>query len=404
MAKTKTKRPRFRYKIRDGQGQIKVGRAEAPNSAAVRKLLQDRGYSIISVTEEQPFWKSASVGGVSPRFRSIMYREIATMLKAGVSITQAIDIAAETPSKYLHRVLREVYHSLENGFALSVAMSSHPKVFPDVEVGVVRAGEATGNLAKVLEELSAATERSAEFTSRVRNAMVYPVIVIIVMAIVGVVILVKVIPPIKNIFESLSVELPWTTRTLLAFTDFLVHRWYVMIGILLVLFLALRSYFQTKRGKRMGSTLALKIPVFGPLNREVFLARFNRTLALLITAGVPIIQAVDIIAETTSNIIFEDALKTLRLSLEQGAAITTSMQKNPYFPRLMTQLLFVGQQSGDLSGSATTLANYYEETVDNKLRTLSVLIEPFIILALGAAVLFVILAVLQPIYSLTNAF
>jgi type IV pilus assembly protein PilC len=367
-------------------------------------LLEERGYTIISVTEQQKGLARFDLKRVSAKDRSIMYREISTMLKAGVGITQAIEIAAETPNKKLQRVLREVYRSLENGFPLSVAMASHPKTFPTVEVGVIRAGEATGNLSRVLDELSVTTARSAEFNSRVRGAMVYPAFIVVVMVIVGAIILTKVIPPLQDIFASTESELPLSTRALLALTDFLVYRWYLLIVLIAGFIVALRLFLLTKKGQDVASYLALNFPIFGNLTRQVYLARFNRTLALLIGAGVPIIESVDIIAESTGNTIFRRSLSQLRTSLEQGSAISSTLQKSKYFPKLMTQLLFVGQQSGDLGGSASTLAEYFEGEVDAKLRTLSSLIEPFIIVLLGGAVAFIIISVLQPIYDLTGQF
>ena len=400
---TKTARPFFRYKVKDEKGHTRSGRATG-TLAAVRKLLQSRGYTIISIVEEQSAISRFSSGKVSAKDRSIMYRELSTMLKAGVGITQAIDIAAETPNKRLRKVMTQIHHSLENGFALSVAMAGQPKTFPEVEIGVIRAGEATGNLVKVLDDLSTSTARSAEFGGKVRGAMIYPAFILIVMVIVGAIILTKVIPPIKDIFISQATELPVSTKILLAITDFLINQWALLIGILVGCALVTKLFMMTKLGREVGSYIGLHFPIFGPLTQQVYLARFNRTLSLLLSAGVPILEAVGIIADSTANTIFRRTLKLLMRSLEQGAAVTSTMQDNRYFPKLMTQLLFVGQQSGDLGGSASTLADYFEQEVDSKLRTFSALIEPFIIVILGGAVAFIVISVLQPIYSLTGSF
>lgn len=399
-----TKKIQYRYKVKDQKGKVRVGRALAFEAASVRKLLEERGYTIISVVEQKKGLKNFGLGKVSAKDRSILYREVSTMLKAGVGITQAIDIAAETPNKRLKQIMREVYKSLENGFPLSVAMAGHPKIFPEVEIGVIRAGEATGNLSKVLDDLSETTARSAEFIGKVRGAMIYPAFILVVMVIVGFIILTRVIPPIKDIFDSTESALPLSTQLLLSFTDFLIFQWYWLIAGVVVFVVLLRLFLMTRSGKETASFLALNFPLFGVLTRQVYLARFNRTLSLLIRAGVPIIESVDIIADSTTNTIFRRALRGLRNSLEQGSAISTTLQKNRYFPRLMTQLLFVGQQSGDLGGSASTLAEYFEGEVDVKLRTFSALIEPFIIVVLGGAVAFIIISVLQPIYNLTGQF
>lgn len=396
---------RFRYRVKDAKGRIQQGRAFAANIGQVRRLLVSRGLTIIFVNEEKSWLSRIKLfKGVSAKDRSIVYRELATMLKSGVSITQAISIASETPNKRLKQVLRDVEHSLENGFPLSVAMAGHDKVFPTVEIGVAKAGEATGNLSKVLDELSTQTARSAEFTGRVRGAMIYPAFIVVVMVIIGSVIMTKVIPPIKEIFSSTGTELPVSTKILLKFTDILVNDWVWLVLGLAVFSVIVRLLLGTRVGRVFSSKLVLSFPVFGPLTQQVYLAQFNRTMALLINAGVPIIESVEIIADSTSNITFQRALTSLMRSLEQGAAISTSLQTNKYFPRLMTQLLYVGQQSGDLGGTAGTLADYFESEVDAKLRTFSALIEPFIIVILGLAVGFVIISVLQPIYNLTGSF
>lgn len=400
---TKTARPFFRYKVKDEKGHIRVGRATGTLSA-VRRLLQNKNYTLISIIEEQSALRKFSAGRVPAKDRSIMYRELSTMLKAGVGITQAIDIAAETPNKRLRRVMLEIHKSLENGFALSVAMAGQPKTFPEVEIGVIRAGEATGNLVKVLDDLSTSTARSAEFVGKVRGAMIYPAFIFVTMIIVGAIILTKVIPPIKDIFSSQETELPVSTKILLSLTDFLINEWAWLIGGVIILLISLRLFVATKPGREASSYFILHFPIFGSLNLQVYLARFNRTLALLLGAGVPILEAVGIIADSTTNIIFQRTLKLLMRSLEQGAAVTSTMQNNKYFPKMMTQLLFVGQQSGDLSGSASTLADYFEQEVDAKLRTFSALVEPFIIVILGGAVAFIVISVLQPIYNLTGSF
>lgn len=367
-------------------------------------MLESKNYVVLSVLEEQSALKRLSFGKVSAKDRSIMYRELSTMLKAGVGITEAIDITGETPNKRLRKVMLEIHKRLENGFPLSVAMAGQPKTFPEVEIGVVRAGEATGNLVKVLDDLSTATARAAEFVGKVRGAMIYPAFIFVVMIIVGVIILTKVIPPIKDIFTSTATELPVSTKALLAITDFIINKWVLMIGLIVGLLVTGRLFLLTRPGKEFGSYFSLHFPVFGKLNQQAYLARFNRTLALLLSAGVPILEAMGIIADSTTNLIFQRTLKQLMGSLEQGAAVTSTMQKNKYFPKMMTQLLFVGQQSGDLGGSASTLADYFEGEVDAKLRTFSALIEPFIIVVLGAAVAFIVISVLQPIYNLTGSF
>jgi len=397
------RRSNYRYRVKNSRGKIITGRATAQTPNQVRKVLEGKGYTVLAIFQEKNALAGLGWKKISSKDRSILYRELSTMLKAGISITQAIEIGSDTPNKKLKKVLSEVYQSLENGFPLSVAMASHPTVFPEVEVGVIKAGEATGNLARVLHQLAETTNRSADFSSRVRGAMIYPIFIVVVMIGVGFLIMARVIPQIKEIFVSSGAELPATTRFLLSFTDLIRNGWQIGLVGLALLIVLLRLFFLTKPGRRFGSYLALNVPVVGKLNQRVFLAHFNRTLSLLVGSGVPIIQAMQIITESTVNTIYRSSLVELIKSLEQGSAVSVSLQRNKYFPKLMTQLLFVGQQSGDLGGSATTLADYFESEVDETMRGFSALIEPFIIVLLGVTIGFIVLAVLQPIYNLSGA-
>jgi type IV pilus assembly protein PilC len=394
----------FVFKARDAKGRLVNGKVVSSSAELVLKEIQKKGLKNIKV-HQQGHWQDVMLKfSIKARDRSLFYRQIATMLKAGVSITQAIEITRQTPNKSFKRILGEVSLGLENGYPFSKCLENYPQIFPKIEIGVLKAGEATGKMEAVLEELSKEVATSASFVAKVRGAMMYPLFILVVLGIVGVIVMTKIIPSISVIFKDQNLALPLSTQLLIATSDILIHRWYLFILGIVGIVALVKGILVTKQGKNGFSWLALNFPVFGQLQREVFLARFNRTFSLLLMAGVPIIESINIISTMTSNVIYHELVLKLSKSLEQGSPISTTMKTSKYIPNLMTQLLYVGQQTGDLSGMCDTLAAYYEEEVENKLRTFSSLLEPFIFVVLGGGVGFVVISILTPIYSLVNVF
>lgn len=392
------------FKAKDDKGKIVTGKSASPSSRMVEKELEKHGLHLISLQPQTKWYDYFLAFTIRVRDRSIFYRQLAVMLKAGITITHAIEITKQTPNKYFYRVIEEISEALENGHPLSWSLGNYPRIFPQIDLGIIKAGEATGKLDVVLKELSVEAAKSAAFNSKVRNAMIYPAFIVVVLVAVAIVVMVKIIPPIKEIFDDAKVPLPFATQVVIGVSTFIIEKWWLALIIIAVFIGGLKLLIMTKKGKELWSSLKLNLPIFGQLQREVFLARFNRTFAMLLRAGVPIIEAVNIVGDMTSNVIYRRIVAKLSGSLEQGAPITSTLQSSKYFPMMMTQLLYVGQQTGDLSGMCETLAEYYEEEVENKLKTLSSLLEPLIIVVIGFGVAFVVVSVLSPIYNMTEVF
>ncbi len=394
----------FTFKAHDPKGQLVFGKVASSDINQVKKDVENRGLKVVSIAEKNKWQDKFLQFSVKPRDRSLLYRQLTTMLKAGVSITQAVGIASQTPNKSLKRVLEEISLGLENGFPLSRSLDNYPNIFPSIETGVLKAGEATGKMEVVLNELSDEVATSASFVAKIRGAMMYPIVIVVVMVVVIFIVMTKIIPSISSIFKEQNLSLPLQTQILVGMSDFMTKYWYVVIlGIVAMVVLG-KLFVATRIGKQTKSIISINFPVFGVLVREVFYARFTKTFSLLLMAGVPIIEAVNILSTITTNTIYQDLVKSLSASLEQGAPISSVLKKSKYFPPLMSQMLFVGQQTGDLSGMCDTLASYYEEEVDNKLKVFTSLLEPFIFVFLGGGVGFVVISILGPIYSLVNVF
>ena len=394
----------FTFKAHDAKGQTVNGKVASSDIAQVKKDVENRGLKVINIAEKNKWQDKLLPFSIKPRDRSLWYRQLTTMLKAGVSITQSIQITQQTPNKSLSRVLQEMSLGLENGYPLSRCMDNYPMVFPSIETGVLKAGEATGKMDIVLNELSNEVATSASFVAKIRGAMMYPMFIMVVMVIVIFIVMTKIIPSITGIFTEQNMALPMQTQILMAMSTFMVKFWYLLIVGILVMVGATKGFLLTNIGKKTKSSISINFPVFGTMVREVFYARFNRTFSLLLLAGVPIIEAINILATITTNTIYRDLVHSLATSLEQGSPISTVLRKSKYIPPLMSQMLFVGQQTGDLAGMCDTLADYYEEEVDNKLKTFTSLLEPFIFVVLGGGVGFVVISILGPIYSLVNVF
>lgn len=394
----------FTFKAHDAKGQIVNGKVASSDIAQVKKDVENRGLKVINIAEKNKFQDKFLQFSIKPRDRSLLYRQITTMLKAGISITQAIQITQQTPNKALSRVLQEMSLGLENGYPLSRCMDSYPNVFPSIETGVLKAGEATGKMEIVLNELSSEVATSASFVAKIRGAMMYPMVIMIVMVVVIFVVMTKVIPSISSIFIEQNLTLPMQTQILISMSTIMTKYWYWIIIGMIVLVSIVKVFLTTRIGKETKSNISVNFPIFGTLVREVFYARFNRTFSLLLMAGVPIIEAINILSTITTNTIYQKLVLSMSKSLEQGSPISTVLRKSKYFPPLMSQMLFVGQQTGDLAGMCDTLADYYEEEVDNKLKVFTSLLEPFIFVFLGGGVGFVVISILGPIYSLVNAF
>lgn len=394
----------FTFKAQDKNDHEVEGEVASVSMQQAIKDLEKQGLKVVYLKPKSGFLDNIQAITISTRDRSVMYRQLSTMLKAGISITQAIDICRHTPKKYLAKILGEIQSGLENGYPLSRCMENYPKVFPSVDLGVIRAGEATGKMESVLSELALQSSRTASFVSKVKGALMYPTVILVVLIIAGIVVMTKIIPPIKEIFEQQKSALPPTTSILIGLSDFLVNQWWLFIIIVIILILALYIFSKTIPGRKIFSALQLNFPVLGTLQREVFYARFTRTFAMLMKSGVPIIQSINIAATLTTNVIFLKLLARLAKSIEQGAPITNALSGSKYSPPLMTQMLYVGQQSGDLSGMCQTLADYYEEEVDTKLKSFAALIEPIVLVAVGVAVGFVVISIMQPLYNLTSVY
>jgi type IV pilus assembly protein PilC len=398
----------FEYKVRDKAGKIKTGKLEAETQAQVAAKLKTMGYAPVSINQTGVgLQKEIKIPGFTPKVKlkdlAVFSRQFATMINSGLSLLRALNILTEqTENKELARVLREVRNEIETGNSLSAAMGKHPNVFPPLMVNMCKAGEVGGFLDTVLLQIAANYEAEVKLRGKVKAAMTYPVVVFVIAILAVVGMLLFIVPVFVGLFADFDSELPAPTR----FLVFLSGLMKIIAPLGLVAFLALFfSWPKLKRKDRVRNVLdplKLKVPVFGNLFRKIALARFSRNLGTMMKSGVPILQSLDIVADTTGNVVLERALREVQDSVRQGEALAAPLLNHPVFPPMVVQMMSVGEDTGALDTMLHKIAEFYDQEVEATTEALTALIEPLMIVVIGSIIGAMIVALYMPIFSLMN--
>jgi len=394
--------PNFAWKGRSSSGQIREGVMVAVNKMEVISNLRRQRIMPTSVTEKGKEVALPKLrGGVSQKELAVFTRQLSFMIDAGLPLNQCFEIlGSQQENKTFQKVLFQVRQDIEGGSSLTDALRQHPKVFDALYCNMISAGEAGGILDTVLQRLSVQIEKAVKLKRAVKSAMVYPVAVITIAIIVVIVILWKVIPTFAALFEGLGAQLPLPTRITIAISEFLGNYILYLLGVLVILFFALRYYYGTYRGRRVIDKITLKIPVLGMVMRKIAIARFCRTLGTLISSGVPILDAMEITAKTSGNAIIEDGILSARKSVEEGKTIADPLRDTNLFPGMVIHMISVGEQTGELDAMVSKVADFYEDEVDASIANLLALLEPIMIVFLGATIGGIVISMYMPMFSL----
>lgn len=339
---------------------------------------------------------------VSLRERAVFAKELSTMLTAGLHLAMALEIIIkQTRNPYFRRVIMAIHKELVEGKAFSMVIARFPDVFDRVFVNIVRAGEQSGQLELVLKQLAKQLAQQYTFTSRLKTALIYPSFVIAAMIAVAILATVKIIPPLRIIFEESKLEIPATTRFVIGLSDFVIHSWYVLIVGLIILLLVVRFTASTERGALLVDRALLKDP-FG-LSQRLYLARFARNLGMMLGAGIPIVDAVKVVAEVVGNRIYKSILLQVARELERGMPMSVYLQRSRFFPAFISQMIVVGEQTGQLDQVLLSLADFYEEESESSISNLTALFEPVVIVIIGVGIGFLVYSIIIPIYNLAQA-
>lgn len=397
----------FTYKVRDRTGRLVEGQLEADSMALVATRLREMGYTPISI-EPRPLGalnRDVRIPVLSNRVRlkdlAVATRQLATMINAGLTLVRSLGILAEqTTSKELRSVLGAVRLDVEHGSSLSEALSRHPNAFSPLYVSMVRAGEIGGTIDLVLLEIARTVEKQLELRRRVRSAMTYPVIALVIVLMLLAAMLLFVVPSFKRMYDSLHGQLPVPTRILLDVSHVATHLFYIVIPAIIALAVAFGYWKRSPRGKPVWDRFALRPPVFGKLVHKISLARMSRTLASLVKAGVPILESLDIVAETCGNTVVGGAVHGAKAAVKQGETISRGLGQHPVIPQMVVHMISSGEQTGALDTMLDKVAEFYEGEVAATVDALASLIEPLLIVIMGAIVGAMVIALYLPMFNI----
>jgi type IV pilus assembly protein PilC len=334
----------------------------------------------------------------------IFTRQFSTMIDAGLPLVQGLNILAEqAENTTFKRILKEITRDVEGGATLAEALKKHPKVFDSLFVNLVAAGEVGGILDTILQRLATYIEKAEKLKSQIKGAMTYPLVVVSIAIIVIAVILIFVIPVFQEMFEGFGQALPVPTQIVVKMSDFVKGNIHYMIGALIIFIFLFRRYRNTAKGRKQTDALALKLPIFGPLLKKVAVARFTRTLGTMISSGVPILDALEVVAKTSGNVVLEEVIFEVRASIAEGQTIAEPLAETDIFPGMVIQMISVGEATGALDTMLAKIADFYEDEVDTAVEALTSMLEPMLMVFLGGAIGGLMVAMYLPIFTMAGA-
>jgi type IV pilus assembly protein PilC len=403
--------PSYFYTAKSFKGEIKTGILEAEDKKDLSKILHQEGYVLIKADiefEEKkkkleislPFFR-----GVSLTEKMMFTRNLQVMISAGVALPRSLSILLEqTRNIKFRKALAEILEGITKGESFSGSLNKYPDIFPELFASMIKVGEESGTLEDVLKNLTFQMEREHDLRSKIKGAMIYPAVIICAMAGIGTLMLIMVIPKLAETFKELEIDLPATTRFVIALGEFLATKWYLLLIIIFILFFLFQRIFKTRAGKRVFDKIALKTPIISPIVRQTNSAQTLRTLSSLITSGVPIVQSLKIVSGALGNIYFQEAIAEAKEKVQKGEKLSEALK--PYqniYPPMVIQMVEIGEETGQTSEVLAKLANFYEEEVTNATKNLSSVIEPVLMLLIGGAVGFFAISMIQPMYSMLGA-
>ena len=397
----------FQYKaLREGK--IVTKKIEAASSDAVVEYLQKNNYFPISVNKVNV----KSFTFLDELLQRVVFadivnytRQVAIMLNAGLTLIDALEILKKQTTKLpLRKMIEAIDAKIKGGSSYSEALSDYRGNFSNLYISLVKSGEASGKLGEILLRLADNLEKEREFKSKLKGALVYPVIIVIGMFVVMFIMITFVLPKLLGLYKDFNVELPLSTKILIGLSSFSTRFWPVVLGLFFAAGYFIKKYLATKSGKKNFDQLALKMPVFGKIISISALVESTRTLAILIGAGISILDALSIVVDSTDNSVFKDAFLSVSHKVEKGQSMGVALEQEGIFPPILVQMSQVGEQTGNLDDTLLRLSKYFEMESEMSVKTMTTLIEPLILVFLGVGVGFLVMSVITPIYNLTNSF
>ena len=397
----------FNYEVRMPDGKTRKGSVEAASIEAAQVDLRALGGMIISLKEASALTKEIDISfgaKVKPRELSIFCRQFESILNAGVTAIEALNMLGEqTENKAFKKTIREVHDSVQKGETLADAMAMHPKIFPEIMIHMIAAGEASGSLDISFNRLAVHFEKDAHLKALIGKSMVYPAVLIVVIIAVVILMMVKIVPSFTSTFDQIDAELPAITLAVMAVSDFFVNSWYWMIIIIVGIVFFVKEFNKTERGALLFGKLMLKLPLFGTLTIKSAAARLTRTLSTLLASGVSLVDSIGIVEKIMSNAIVKAAMKKAGQDVMLGIPLSNPIEDSGVFPPMVYHMIRIGEETGNMEGMMEKVADYYDEEVEMATQSLVAALEPLIIIVMALIVVPIILAVLMPMFSLYSA-
>lgn len=395
---------KFTYEIKTKSGKTQKGEIEALDQFSAMKILRQQGFTVLMIKAKMSIpWISKIRFPIGAKDKIIFAEQLAVMVKSGLPLIEALSsLKEQTTNRDLAAIVSELTTEVRGGGSFSQALAKYPKIFPPYFVNVVRSGEKSGNLDQVLRRLADQMTKDYDLISKVRGAMIYPALILVALIGLVVLILVYIIPNLKEIFNEVGADLPLLTRMVIGLADF-TKKFIILILILLIgLTIFLKRMMRNSQYRFYFDKFKLKIPIFGRLYKNIYMARFSRNAGTLVAAGLPILEIFKTISTLIGNEVYRHSLEDIAKQVEGGLQISAAIKQYPIFPPMVGNLLNVGERSGSMEQVLFTLADFFDREVDNITRNLTTILEPAMMLIMGAGVALIIASVIMPIYNLVN--
>lgn len=406
--------PVFRYKTRGADGTVEENTITAQDRFAVYRLVRKEGRTIVSVAKEskggiKKFFNMDNInriiGSVKTQEKILFAKNLSSMLNAGLSLSRAIAIMErQSKNQKFKHILKEIIKSIEGGHEFNSALGKHPKIFSPLFISMVRAGEESGKLSDSLLVVATQMNNSHTLKKKLRGALIYPSIIVVVLIAVGALMLIFIVPTLSDTFKEMGAELPTSTKAIIALSDFLTNRFILAFGIVLGIIVGFIASLRTSKGRRVFEYAILHVPIISTIVKEINSARTARTLASLLSSGVGMVKAVKITNEVIQNSYYQDILKEIEEHIQKGGKISETISEYEHlYPIMMGEMISVGEETGNLSTMLADIATYYEDEVSQKTKNMSTIVEPFLMIIVGIGVGFFAISMITPIYSISTS-
>ncbi|PIP26863.1 MAG: hypothetical protein COS71_03630 [Candidatus Moranbacteria bacterium CG06_land_8_20_14_3_00_40_12] len=399
---------KFFFRAKNKEGEIKEGVVEASNQELALNLIQKNELFPISVKKKEKKGLLSDqlvryFSQVSAKELMVFFRQLAILIEARVPIIYSLGaIKDQTENSFFKATIEEVINDIQDGLSFSDALKKKPEVFSNLSVNIINSGENSGNLKKSVEYVADNLERNYNLSRKISSAFVYPAVVLAVFLIIGFVFVTFIIPRLTEVIKDMGVDFPWYTKIIINFSDFMKAYWWIVLLGIIGSILGLLSYVGSEKGRRALDKLKIQLPVFGSIFRNLYIARFTENLAILLTSGIPIIRAVTLSSSVINNSIYEKLFLKTAYELKIGGNINSVFRKSEYIPSIVSQMIRVGEESGQLDMVLRYIVSFYEQETETATKNLSTLLEPFIMVIIGIAVGFLVFSILMPIYNIAS--